>query len=405
MIKLQKKSEELVGEVNLPLSKSISNRVIIIKALSSLVSHTDVADCEDSRVLFEAVEFGADKINVGNAGTPYRFLLAYLSYVGIPVKLEGSKRMCERPIAELVDALTELGARIEYLGQKGFPPVHIVSGIKDGKQITIDQSRSSQFASALLLVAPYLKSGIELQLKGESVSRPYLDMSIKLMELFGAKVHQEGSVIRVEHSNYIERDYKVERDWSSASYFFTLLSLSDKREVLLKELSLDSLQGDSRCAKLYEAFGIQTEQAEQGLRISKKEHKTGFELDLDMADTPDLVPSIIVSMIAVPAVHRIRGIKHLKIKESDRIQVLAEHLEKLNVSISEEAGNVTIDTRDFNGIDNFVINSTDDHRMAMALSCLTQYVSSSSVPESDVVKKSFPGFWNELSKFMSVTNA
>jgi 5-enolpyruvylshikimate-3-phosphate synthase len=110
-------------------------------------------------------------------------------------------------------------------------------------------------------------------------------------------------------------------------------------------------------------------------------------------------------MIAVPAVHRIRGIKHLKIKESDRIQVLAEHLEKLNVSISEEAGNVTIDTRDFNGIDNFVINSTDDHRMAMALSCLTQYVSSSSVPESDVVKKSFPGFWNELSKFMSVTNA
>lgn len=401
---LEKKPSETQASIRLPLSKSISNRLIIIKALSSVVEASHVANCKDSISLFHAVEFGSNDINVGDAGTPYRFLMAYLSYVGIPVQMDGSKRMRERPIAELVEALESLGAEIRYLDKKGYPPIQIKSGIKRGGKVRVKTTRSSQFVSALLLIAPYLKSGLQIELEGQTVSQAYIDMTIALMARFGVKVEVRKKTLIVPEGNYLDvPDFELERDWSAASYFYTFLSLSDTGNMLLNALKPQSIQGDSVCLKLFEAFGVHSEKHKEGVEIMRIA-KTLTSFTGDLTSFPDIVPSIIIALCGNPGVHTLNGISHLEYKESKRLEVLKTHLSQLNVEMHVDGDLVTIDTRNFKPNPNFVVETNEDHRMAMSLACLVQINAVVKIKSAEVVEKSFPEFWQEFAKIARLSH-
>lgn len=399
---LQKREVELKAEIQLPLSKSLSNRLLVIKSLCSTISQRDVAKCDDSQVLFEALEYGIGTINVGHAGTPFRFLLAYYTYQGLPIILDGSSRMRERPIEEMVTALNTLGADLEYLGETGYPPIAIRSGIKGGGEVSIDLSRSSQFASALLLIGPYLQGGLKINYQN-LVSESYLSMTVEMMKHFGVDVLWSNSSLEVKQGKYTETPFELESDWSAASYFYCILSLSQNGALSMNGLRPESLQGDKVVVDLFSKLGVVTRYNEDQLTIKREGKKS--EIDVDLNSTPDIVPSVLVACCGTPGVHKIRGINHLQYKESDRISILTDHFSQLNVSLEVSDNDVIIDTRNFQSNVNFVVNAANDHRMAMSLACLVMLNGNLKIENEEVVEKSFPEFWNEMSHLLEIEHA
>ncbi len=401
-------SKKINGSICLTASKSESNRALMIQALcSEKFEIKNLATAEDTVTLNRILnqqqlsDNNQQIIDVGAAGTTMRFLTAYFSTQKGTFILTGSDRMKKRPIGILVDALRGLGAEIEYLENEGFPPLKIVGKALRGGEVVIDGSVSSQFVSALLLIAPELQTGLVIKFKGEVISRPYINMTLKMMEEFRVYGQWHANSISVSKQNYhrksdVDYAYQVEADWSSASYWYAIAALSEQVDLSIMGLNHPSLQGDAIVADLFTFFGIKTEYISGGIRITKnrfKDEHFGF----DFSDCPDIAQTIavVVSALNIPALFN--GLHTLRIKETDRIEALKIELNKIGTSVeilNDTSVKITPQTVDFKT--SVTISTYDDHRMAMAFSALALKLDSVSIADSEVVKKSYPNFWTDL---------
>jgi len=391
---------KIEGQINLPASKSISNRVLIINALSySPYPVQNLSDSDDTKVLLNALFSNENKFDIGHAGTAMRFLTAFISKIVGEWEITGSERMKQRPIKILVDALNELGAKIEYLEKEGFPPLKIFGSHLKGKTIELDGSVSSQYISALLMIAPTIENGLTINLKGDITSRSYIELTLKLMEKFGVRHKWEGNSIYIPEQKYFPVDFTVEADWSGASYWYELLALAGKGEVFLKNLKLDSIQGDAHIAGWFEQFGVFSEQKNEGVLLSKKTSIQPKKLDFDFIENPDVAQTMACLCVAGKVPFHFTGLKTLKIKETDRIAALQNELAKFGARLTEPkhgelAWNGNIDLQLIN--ETPIVKTYHDHRMALAFAPMALSGLQMEIDDPMVVTKSYPSFWEDL---------
>ncbi|GFH86792.1 3-phosphoshikimate 1-carboxyvinyltransferase [Bacteroides acidifaciens] len=384
--------------IQLPASKSISNRALIINALAESNCIPDnLSDCDDTRVMIKALTQDEETIDIMAAGTAMRFLTAYLSVTPGERIITGTTRMQQRPIQILVNALRELGAEINYINNEGFPPLRIKGTELKGNEITLKGNVSSQYISALLMIAPALKNGLVLHLSGEIISRPYINLTLQLMQDFGAKAAWTSSdSISVAPQPYTSIPFTVESDWSAASYWYQIAALSPKTEIELLGLFRNSYQGDSRGAEVFSRLGITTEFTTKGVKL-KKTGKAPKRLEEDFIDIPDLAQTFVVTCALMNIPFRFTGLQSLKIKETDRIAALRNELKKLGYLIEEENDSVLM----WNGErckpeETPVIATYEDHRMAMAFAPAIICHPTMQIADPQVVTKSYPGYWKDL---------
>ncbi len=401
-------NRSLKGEAPLPASKSISNRVLIIRALSGASFRIDnLSDAQDTvtmNQILKGFSNGQTEFNVGHAGTTFRFLTAFLAIKKGRQILTGSARMLQRPIGPLVDALRQIGANIRYLGEEGYPPLQIDSPqFTDNQTVSIFAGMSSQFLSALLLIGPYLPKGLILKPEGKMVSSSYLQMTMDLMQEFGAKIELTGKVISVQAGKYLAKDFEVESDWSAASYFFGMAAGVEEVDLLLPKLRKNSLQGDQAMVDLAAKFGIGSRYTEAGVQLYKDASLEEDILDIDFLEFPDLAQTVMVMVALTGKTGFFTGLETLKIKETDRILALQTELKKVGVyftqlpqKFSPQSGKTfyTINGKlDLSQTPTF--STYEDHRMAMAFAILATK-GRINIKNPGVVKKSFPGFWDVL---------
>lgn len=384
--------------IQLPASKSISNRALIINALAeSNCTPNNLSDCDDTRVMIKALTQDEETIDIMAAGTAMRFLTAYLSVTPGERIITGTARMQQRPIQILVNALRELGAEISYTNNEGFPPLHIKGVELKGNEITLKGNVSSQYISALLMIGPALKNGLTLHLSGEIISRPYINLTLQLMQDFGAKAAWTSSdSISVAPQPYTSIPFTVESDWSAASYWYQIAALSPKTEIELLGLFRNSYQGDSRGAEVFSRLGITTEFTTKGVKL-KKTGKAPERLEEDFIDIPDLAQTFVVTCALMNIPFRFTGLQSLKIKETDRIAALKNELKKLGYVIKEENDSILM----WNGErcepeETPVIATYEDHRMAMAFAPAIINHPTMQIADPQVVTKSYPGYWKDL---------
>ncbi|HOU26545.1 MAG TPA: 3-phosphoshikimate 1-carboxyvinyltransferase [Paludibacteraceae bacterium] len=387
----------LQGTVVLPTSKSISNRVLIINALAeSDMPIEGVSDCDDTRVMLNVLQSNDTAFDVGAAGTSMRFLTAFLSKIVGKWEITGSERMKNRPIKLLVDALNELGAKIEYIEKEGYPPLRIYGSALQGGRIEMQGNVSSQYISALLMLAPTMQQGLRLVLQGDIISVPYIQMTIKIMEQFGIQSYWKDNEIYIPNQAYTPVPFVVEGDWSAASYWYEMLALAPQGEVELKGLYKDSVQGDAAIATIFEHIGVKTKFTKQGVILSKKAPKKG-KLVYNFVNQPDLAQTCVVCCCLLGIPFYFSGLQSLKIKETDRIYALVTELKKLGYVVHQkdnsilEFNNERCDVATEQSIDTY-----DDHRMAMAFAPACIKVGEISINEPHVVTKSHPNFWVDL---------
>jgi|SRR5690554_1668249 len=392
----------ITGSINLPASKSISNRVLIINALSfNPYPIKNLSDSDDTQVLAKALFSNHSHFNIGHAGTAMRFLTAFLSTIAGTWQVTGSDRMKQRPIGILVEALNKLGAKIEYLENKGYPPLQISGSHLVGTPLTLDGSISSQYISALLLIAPIIEDGLTLQLTGNITSRSYIELTLKLMARFGIKYSWEGNTIIVPEQNYLPGEFTIEADWSGASYWYQILALAERGEILLENLQLESLQGDAYIADWFKLFGITSSQKNEGVLIEKTNEVIPDNLQLDFIENPDVAQTIACLCVSLKVPFHFTGLKTLKIKETDRIAALQNELKKFGALIIEPAeGELSWDGRiDSSIVEEVpVIKTYNDHRMAMAFAPMALSGNEIRIDDPMVVTKSYPRFWDDLKK-------
>ena len=332
-----------IAEISLPASKSISNRALILNALCSVQSHlTNVAICDDTDAMQKALSSTADVVNIGAAGTAMRFLTAYLSITPGTHTITGTERMRHRPIGILVDALRELGAAVEYAAEDGFPPLRITGRSLQGGALELAGSVSSQYISALLMIAPMMEQGLTLTLTGNIVSRPYIDMTLAIMGTFGAKARwQDERTLKVEPVKYVPTSYTVENDWSASSYWYEMMALTHDSEpsVTLSGLFSQSLQGDAAIREIFRPLGIATEfvrdgDGTEGIRLTRC-GKPCEHYEYDFVRQPDLAQTVVVTCALLGVTFRFTGLQSLKIKETDRLTALCTELGKLGYVLRE----------------------------------------------------------------------
>ncbi|WP_027387570.1 3-phosphoshikimate 1-carboxyvinyltransferase [Chryseobacterium gregarium] len=388
-------------------SKSISNRLLILESLFKNLQIGNLSNAQDTQLLEKALSENTETVDIHHAGTAMRFLTSYYSiFEGKTTLLTGSKRMKERPIRNLVSALKDLGAEIEYLENEGFPPLQITGKKITQNQVDVPANISSQFITSLLLIAGKLENGLEINLVGEVTSRSYIEMTLDILTRFGINNSFEGNMIKVDpftndHSSII--NYEVESDWSSASYFYSFAALG--RETMhLKSFYKESTQGDSAIAKTYnEFFGIKTS-------FTEDEHKLTLQpvenfqfpekIVLDMNNCPDIAQTLCVTAAALKIPFEISGLGTLRVKETDRLLALYNELKKLGTET--EITDLTIRSISFNEPeDNISIKTYQDHRMAMSFApfCLIKELN---IEEEDVVEKSYPMFWKNLDGILTI---
>lgn len=387
--------------IDLPASKSISNRALILKALSSSPFNIEnLSDCDDTEVMVASFASNNPEINIGAAGTSMRFLTAYLSQLENEEHIiTGTERMKNRPIRILVDALRQLGAEIEYVEKEGFPPLKIKGKKLDGGVITLNGSVSSQYISALMMIAPTMKNGLTLKLEGNVISQPYIHLTSKMMQDFGVQVHWKNNIIQVNPQNYQPCPYRVESDWSAASYWYEILALSSNdTSIELSGLYANSPQGDARIAGLFEKLGVYTEITPSGVLL-RKGKILASELNYDFVNEPDMAQTFVVSCCFLNVPFRFTGLQSLKIKETDRIAALQKELKKLGYLISDYQESIL----EWKGErcepeENPSIDTYEDHRMAMAFAPASLVSGQIIINDPQVVTKSYPGFWEDLKK-------
>lgn len=387
---------ELSLEINLPASKSISNRALILNALAySPYDIENLSDCDDTRVTVKALDSNDTVFDIGAAGTSMRFLTAFLSKTVGEWVITGSERMKQRPIKLLVDALNSLGARIEYIENEGFPPLRIFGSALTGGEIRLNGGVSSQYISALMMVAPYMQNGLKIILEGEVISIPYILMTKRMMGEFGVEVVFENNVIDVRPQTYKPVRYKVESDWSAASYWFELLSIVGKGFVLLKGLQEDSSQGDSKVAELFNQLGVDTEYKSEGVLLTIGDRCVD-KFEYDFVNQPDLAQTFAVTCCIKNIPFHFYGVQSLKIKETNRVVALVNELEKLGYVLFEPAeGQLAWSGERCKAAADISIATYEDHRMAMAFAPVSVVVPLS-IEHPEVVSKSYPSFWSDF---------
>lgn len=391
---------EVKATIQLPASKSISNRALIIHALSEgSDAPANLSDCDDTRVMIKALTGNEEVIDILAAGTAMRFLTAYLSATPGTHILTGTQRMQQRPIQILVNALRQLGAQIEYAGNEGFPPLHICGTKLTGDEITLKGNVSSQYISALLMIGPVLKHGLQLHLTGEIISRPYINLTLQLMKEFGAvAAWTSDQSIRVEPRPYRSVPFTVESDWSAASYWYQIAALSPAAEIELTGLFRNSYQGDSRGAQLFAKLGVETQYTDRGVRLIKK-GTLSTRLDEDLVNIPDLAQTFVVTCALLDIPFRFTGLQTLKIKETDRIAALKAELAKLGYVLRDENDSILVwDGERCKPQETPVIKTYEDHRMAMAFAPAAIRYPHMQIAEPQVVSKSYPAYWEDLKK-------
>lgn len=396
-ITLRVKSDKIKGNLAITGSKSESNRLLLLKALYPELQIGNLSNSDDSIAMENGLKIHRGEVDVHHAGTAMRFLTAFFaSQAGREVVLTGSKRMTERPVQILVGALRQLGAEISYAQNEGYPPIKIKGKNLRKNKVTLAANVSSQYISALLLIAPKLPNGLELHLEGTITSVPYIKMTLGLLGELGIQTSFEGNLIKVcPQNSLLKNQIEVESDWSSASYFFSILSLSETgSSVTLTSYKQESLQGDSMLKTIYKDFGIDTFFENQKLTLIKSAEPKMKLFSCDLSNAPDIAQTIAVSCFGLGVACHLTGLHTLKIKETDRLEALKAELTKLGAAVSITSDSLRLQpSTHFN--QNVCIDTYNDHRMAMAFAPLALKIPLS-INDAEVVSKSYPGFWADL---------
>ena len=400
--KLSKYKDIPQASIFLSGSKSESNRLLILQALYPDIEIANIAFCDDTTVLQKALASQEDILDIHHAGTAMRFLTAYLAATTQKeITLTGSPSMLQRPIGPLVDALRDMGAAITYTGKQGYPPLKIAPAALSGN-VTIDAGMSSQYISALALIGPYLKKGLTLTLTGNITSKPYIDMTLSLLSSIGVESTFKGQDIRIlplKKSNKVK--IAVEGDWSSASYFYSLVALSKKRCVHLSSFKTNSLQADAALASLYKTLGVTTTAIDsQTIALSKNDTPLPAGFKADLTPSPDLAQTIAVTCFGLGIACHLTGLHTLKIKETDRLVALQNELTKLGAVVHITQDTLLLESHEIafeNRTQDIEIATYDDHRMAMAFGVLAELFCVT-IQDPMVVTKSYPAFYSDLKK-------
>ena len=388
------------GEIDLPASKSISNRVLLLNALCATPGRlSNLAQCDDTDAVLSALaQPDASEVNIGAAGTAMRFLTAYFATrEGREVVIDGTERMRQRPIGVLVDALRQLGADIEYVEAEGYPPLKITGTRLHGGALTVSGSVSSQYITAILLIAPVI-GGITLTIEGEIMSRPYIDMTLALMARYGVKAEWRENVIHVPAGEYTALDFTVEADWSAASYWWAMQAIVPQSRITLKGLEPQSLQGDSRIAELMSQMGVTGNWCGRYLDL-RSNGGVGCccSTFADLSGTPDIAQTLVVMLCLMGRPFRITGLRTLRIKETDRLKALRTELRKLGYVVKVEGDDAIswhFETTAAEASPH--ICTYHDHRMAMAFAPAAIRFPGLIIDDAQVVSKSYPLFWEHL---------
>lgn len=393
ILELGQKARFEAKEIPLPSSKSESNRVLIIDALTEGQNQIhNLAEARDTQTMIRLLQTNPPIFDVLDAGTTMRFLTAFAAATNQNKVMTGTPRMCQRPIGILVEALRSIGAEIHYMNEEGFPPLAI-HGMKEQNQnrVKIRGDVSSQYISAMLMIAPTLPLGLEIELEGKVGSRTYIEMTLQLMEKFGVSHSWEDNLISVKPQKYQSSTFSVESDWSGASYWFSLLACADEGTFFLKGLKEDSLQGDSEIVRIMENFGIKSTFKEGGLLIEKQQVK-GIS-HIDFTHCPDLAQTVAVTCAIIGQKVKFTGLESLRIKETDRIFALQQELAKFNAELKEVEPDIFEVIPSVTMPSEVQIHTYDDHRMAMAfMPLLTK--TKVKMEDPSVVNKSYPSFWD-----------
>jgi 3-phosphoshikimate 1-carboxyvinyltransferase len=389
--------------INLPASKSISNRALILHALGKgSVVPDNLSDCDDTKVIINALKTMPPVIDIKAAGTAMRFMTAYLSVTPGEHVITGTDRMKHRPIRVLVDALRKLGAQIEYTEEEGFPPLRITGETLDGGMLEIPGDVSSQYISALLMIGPAMKNGLKLRLTGNIVSRPYIDLTLHVMHEFGISVEwTDVDMISVSHQEIGERRYTIENDWSASSYWYEILAMinDDESRVTLPGLKDASRQGDSAVRYLFSMLGVKTAFRTSNEVVLTRHMRSLPRLDYDFINQPDLAQTLVVTCATLGIPFHFTGLGNLRIKETDRIEAMKTEMRKLGYVLDD-----SVETElSWNGErceaeKNPVIDTYEDHRMAMAFAPTAILLGQIRINNPEVVTKSYPGYWDDLRK-------
>jgi len=401
-LELHKASSIKMSTIDLPGSKSISNRILIIKALSNLDFRIqNISDSDDTKHLQEALDHYkySKLIDVGHAGTDMRFLTAFLSLKNDSYELTGSERLQQRPVKDLVEVLKTLGADITYKNKVGYPPLLINGKQLNGGSVEISGSVSSQFITALLLVAPYFTNGLDLTITSDLVSKPYVNMTIELMKEFGASVIWQDNKISVRPVpyTYTKKEFLVESDWSAASYYYSIVALSDVNTSLrINGLFHYSLQADSVCADIYKNFGVTTSYSENEITITKSAAVSKSELEYNFIECPDIAQTVACTSVGLQIPFTFTGLQTLKVKETDRIVALKNEFAKFGIEVVVSDNSIQwLVTKSLNN-SNVSIATYNDHRMAMSFATLSVLLDEVIIEDANVVSKSYPLFWEHL---------
>lgn len=402
---LQKKDKKIYGELRLPASKSISNRLLMIEAMcpNSSFDIQNLSDSNDSQVMQQALEAFfytqgmPQSLDMQDAGTAMRFVTAYAATHPCHVLLTGCERMKERPIGILVDKLRQLGADISYRDKQGYPPLLLRGASLSGGAIKIDATVSSQFVSALMLVAPAMQKGLSLSLEGEAVSTPYIDMTAQLMAQCGFKVLRQANDISIppQPMPTLPPNYVVESDWSAASYWYQMVALADEADLFLHGLQKDSLQGDAVLAQWYEPLGVQSRFEAGGVRLRRVPRSLPSHYEGNFRQQPDLVQTFVCTLAALQCPATLKGVANLRYKETDRLLAMQQELQNMGVEVQLQHDSISILPQRPLATSK-AVHTYADHRMAMAFAALGVRMGKIAIANPQCVSKSYPHFWQDM---------
>ena len=397
MYQISKEGKNLHGNINISGSKSESNRLLTLRAYTSFFNINNLSDSDDTKTMISSLKSDKEEINIGHAGTAMRFLTSYYSSILNSSKiLTGSSRMKERPILILVEALNNLGADIEYIDKKGYPPIKINGKLIYGNEIALPADVSSQYISSLMMLGVSINQGLKIKLSTKITSLPYIYMTKKIIERIGGIVDIKPDEIIIKQlvSNKIP-DQIVESDWSSASYFYSLVALSDSSDITLSSFFNNSIQGDSRIVDIYKQFGVETKFLNDKIYLKKNNIDLPDSISINLRDNPDLAQTIVVTCLGLGVNCKLEGLHTLKLKETDRLLALKREIEKFEVdsiTISNQSITLKNNSKLKSGVS---INTYDDHRMAMSFAPLSM-INPIIIINPEVVSKSYLNFWNDM---------
>lgn len=397
MYQISKEGKDLQGNINISGSKSESNRLLTLRAYTSFFNINNLSDSDDTNTMISSLKSDNDEINIGHAGTAMRFLTSYYSSILNSSKiLTGSTRMKERPILILVEALNNLGADIEYIDKKGYPPIRLNGKLISKNIVTLPANVSSQYVSSLMMLGVSINEGLKIKLSTKITSLPYIHMTKKIIERIGGNVDVKPDEIIIKElvSNKIP-DQIVESDWSSASYFFSLVALSDTSDLTLSSFFNKSIQGDSRIVQIYKQFGVEANFLNNKIYLKKNNIDLPDSISINLRDNPDLAQTIIVTCLGLGVDCKLEGLQTLKLKETDRLLALKREIEKFEVdtiAVTDQSITLKNNSKLKSGVS---INTYDDHRMAMSFAPLSM-INPIVINNPEVVSKSYLNFWNDL---------